>query len=81
MTFCMIATEELAYHAPVSKHHDAFYMYLFADDKNENISKAKRRFEETNGNGEWILIIDETDQYMNLLLNLSLKISTNSRMS
>ena len=53
--------EELAYHASVSKHDDAFYMYLFADEKNEVILKAKERFEEMNCNGEWMLMKDETD--------------------
>lgn len=36
--------EQLAYHSPVSKHDDTFYMYLFANDKNDAKSIAKARF-------------------------------------
>jgi hypothetical protein len=49
---CFLNEEQLAYHAQVFKHDEAFYMYLFAVDKNDALSKAKARFEEMNCNGE-----------------------------
>jgi len=53
--------EQLAYHNPVSKNDDAFFMYLFATDKNEALVQATARFDEMAANGEWLLLKDEAD--------------------
>jgi len=53
--------EQLAYHKPVSKNDDVFFMYLFAADKNEAILLATAKYDSMIASGEWLLMKDEAD--------------------